>query len=70
MTIPSDARLHPSSGRWTFKRKADLVQAVADGKLSLDELVAAGISAEEFARWQQAFDTYGHRGLKVSADRG
>jgi threonine dehydrogenase-like Zn-dependent dehydrogenase len=67
MTIPSDARhlLHPPGGRWTFKHKDRVVQAVADGRITLDELVAAGISPEEFAGWQRAFDTYGHRGLKV-----
>jgi hypothetical protein len=65
MTNPSDV-LHPSKGRWTLKRKADLVQAVHAGKLTLVEVVDAGISIAEFVGWERAFKAHGRDGLRVT----
>jgi hypothetical protein len=57
---------HPPAGRWTFVHKARVVQAVAAGRLTLVEVVNAGISVEEFVGWQQALAAYGQLGLRAT----
>jgi Protein of unknown function (DUF1153) len=70
MAETKHALLHPSSGRWTFSRKARLVQAVAVGRLSLVEVVEAGISVEEFVAWERAIAARGRLGLRRRAEAG
>ena len=53
--------------RWTPRRKADVVAAVADGLLGLDEAcLRYSISTEEFRSWQSAVGRSGTRGLRVT----
>ena len=53
--------------RWTPRRKADVVAAVADGRLGLDEAcLRYSISSEEFRSWQSAVGRSGTRGLRVT----
>ena len=53
--------------RWTIKRKAEIVAAVRNGLLTLDEACERyRLSAEEFLHWEQLIAAHGLRGLKVS----
>jgi Protein of unknown function (DUF1153) len=58
---PTDTR------RWVYRRKAQVVDAVKGGRLTLDEACRRyAISHEEFASWERTMDAYGARGLKVT----
>ena len=51
--------------RWTIRRKAQIIAAVANGNLALDELREHyGITPDEFAEWQRNFDRHGVDGLR------
>ena len=51
---------------WVAKRKAQVVQAVQRGWLSLDEACSRyRLSEDEFLAWQQALVTEGLDGLKL-----
>ncbi len=53
--------------RWTVRRKAEVVAAVAGGLLTVDEACDRyEISLEEFAGWQRAVNRGGLRGLRVT----
>jgi hypothetical protein len=57
----------PSTKRWTVRRKADLVAAVAGGLLTVDEACDLyRLSVEEFTCWQRAVDRCGTPGLRVT----
>ncbi len=53
--------------RWTIRRKVEIVAAVRNGLLTLDE---AGeryrLSAEEFLHWERLIAAPGRRGLKAT----
>ena len=53
--------------RWTFRRKAQLVDALRAGTVTATELeLRHGVSAEELAAWIRAYDANGPRGLRVA----
>ncbi len=55
----------PDVKRWTFRRKAAVVTAVANGELTREEACRRyQLSEEEFVSWQQAFDAHGLPGLR------
>jgi transposase-like protein len=55
----------PDVKRWTFRRKAAVVSAVANGELTLEEACRRyQLTEEEFASWQQAFEAHGLPGLR------
>jgi hypothetical protein len=57
----------PDVVRWTIRRKAAILTAVAQGLLTGDEACRRyRISAEEFRYWQQAFQAHGLPGLRVT----
>jgi transposase-like protein len=52
-------------GRWTIRRKAAVVSAVAAGEITREEVCRRyQISEEEFNSWQQAYERYGLPGLR------
>jgi hypothetical protein len=54
----------PGIKRWTSRRKAAVVTAVAVGVLTREEACRRyQLSKEEFLSWQQAFTAHGLRGL-------
>jgi hypothetical protein len=64
LTINDLPSLH---GRWTIKRKAQLVAAVEGGLVTLDEVYKRyHLQAEEFLSWQGTLKTDGLPGLRVS----
>lgn len=53
--------------RWTAGRKAELVQAVAAGMLTVRQVCTRyGVSEEEFAQWQALYALDGKRALRVT----
>jgi transposase-like protein len=55
----------PGVGRWTIRRKAAVVTAVAAGEITREEVCRRyQISAEEFLSWQRAYESYGLQGLR------
>jgi hypothetical protein len=62
------ADLPPSTlTRWSIRRKAEVVAAVAGGLLSIDEACRRySLSLEEFTRWQSTLERNGMRGLRVT----
>jgi transposase len=53
--------------RWVIRRKAEVVAAVRGGLLTLDDACKRySLSVEEFISWQQAIDSNGIQGLKVT----
>jgi hypothetical protein len=57
----------PDTKRWVARRKAVIVDAVRNGAISLDEACRRyELSVEEFRAWQQAIDSHGVAGLRVT----
>ncbi len=57
----------PDTKRWVISRKADVVFAVRNGLISLDEaLERYSLSSEEFLDWEQLIAAHGLRGLLVT----
>ena len=57
----------PNIRRWIAQRKAQVVNAVQTGLLSLDEACERyGIPIDEFLSWQRLFDEHGLQGLRVT----
>jgi len=53
--------------RWTERRKAEVVAAVAGGLLTFDEACERySLSIEEFTSWQRSVDRSGMLGLRVA----
>ena len=57
----------PNIRRWIAQRKAQVVNAVQTGLLSLDEACERyGIPIDEFLSWQRLFDEHGLQGLRAT----
>jgi transposase-like protein len=55
----------PDTKRWVPKRKAEVVAAVEEGVLSLEEACRLySLSSEEFLSWKEALERYGLAGLR------
>ena len=64
---PPAAELPPrDTCRWVARRKAQVVQAVQSGLISVDEALARyRLTLEELAGWQRALYRHGLRGLQI-----
>ncbi len=57
----------PDTERWVASRKAQVVRAVRDGRLTLDEACDRyGLTGEEFLCWQRMIERHGVLGLRVT----
>jgi hypothetical protein len=57
----------PNTKRWVTRRKAEVVAAVRNGVISLDEACHRyKLSIEEFASWQALIDNHGLAGLRAT----
>jgi Protein of unknown function (DUF1153) len=57
----------PDTRRWVARRKAEVVNAVRQGLLSLEAACARyQISEEEFISWERLIDRHGLTGLRVT----
>ncbi|TVQ33333.1 MAG: DUF1153 domain-containing protein [Geminicoccaceae bacterium] len=64
---PLDDLPPPETQRWVASRKALVVQAVRDGRLTLDQACERyGLSGEEFLSWQRMIERHGVAGLRVT----
>ncbi len=55
----------PNTQRWVSRRKAEVVAAVRNGLLSLEEACRRyNLSQEEFMSWQRLIDSHGMAGLR------
>ena len=53
--------------RWVPSRKAEIVEAVRGGFISLDEaLERYALSIDEYLMWQRGLELFGHAGLRVN----
>jgi hypothetical protein len=58
----------PNTRRWVARRKAAVVAAVRDGKITMEEACARyQLTEEEFHSWQRAFESNGIRGLRATS---
>jgi hypothetical protein len=56
--------------RWVAHRKAQVVEAIQSGRLSLDEAWRRyRLSVEEFGAWKRALYRFGEEGLRVARTR-
>ncbi len=56
-----------STTRWVISRKAEVVTAVHNGLIGMDEACERyRLSVEEFLNWQQLVESHGMRGLRVT----
>ena len=61
---------HPDTERWVPRRKAEVVIAVRNGLLTVDEACSRyRLSQEEFAHWEALIDRHGVKGLRVTRAR-
>ena len=62
------AELPPANTRrWVVRRKAAVVAAVQNGKISLEEACRRyQLSEEEFRSWQRAYQSHGLAGLRAT----
>jgi hypothetical protein len=57
----------PDTERWVARRKAEVVQAVRAGRLSLDAACERyRLSPEEFLAWERTITRHGVAGLRVT----
>ncbi len=60
----------PGTTRWVARRKAQVVEAIQSGRLSLDEAWRRyRLSVEEFGAWKRALYRFGVEGLRVARTR-
>lgn len=58
---PSDTK------RWVARRKAEIVDAVRNGKMNIEDACRYyRLSTEEFAAWERAIEAHGVAGLRVT----
>ena len=57
----------PNTTRWVTRRKAAVVVAVRNGKITIEgALRRYQLSEEEFLSWQRAFEAHGLAGLRAT----
>ena len=57
----------PNTTRWVTRRKAAVVAAVRNSKITIEEALRRyQLSKEEFLSWQRAFETHGIAGLRTT----
>ena len=57
----------PHTKRWVARRKAEIVNAVRNGKMDIEDACRYYmLSIEEFAAWERAIEAHGVAGLRVT----
>ena len=57
----------PHTKRWVARRKAEIVNAVRNGKMDIEDACRHYmLSTEEFAAWERAIEAHGVAGLRVT----
>jgi hypothetical protein len=68
LVTPETEALPPvDTKRWVIRRKAQIVNAVRNGVVSVDEACRRyKLSIEEFVSWQKAIEAHGLPGLRAT----
>lgn len=57
----------PPPDRWVPDRKAKVVQAIRDGKLTIEQAIEKfGLTREELSEWMRFHERFGENGLRAS----
>jgi len=57
----------PHTKRWVARRKVEIVNAVRNGKMDIEDACRYYmLSTEEFAAWERAIEAHGVAGLRVT----
>lgn len=65
-SLDLDSLPPPNPGRWVSRRKAQVIAAIADGLLTVEDACARySLSVEELTNWQWLFDRDGVDGLRA-----
>lgn len=57
----------PNTRRWVVRRKAAVVTAVRNGRITMEEALRRyQLTEEEFLSWQRAFESHGLAGLRAT----
>lgn len=65
-SLPADLP-SPNTRRWDTKRKAQVVEAVRAGRITLERACQVyAMSVDEFLGWQSALDRFGAKGLMAT----
>jgi Protein of unknown function (DUF1153) len=57
----------PDTKRWVARRKAEIVNAVRNGKMNIEDACRYYmLSTEEFTAWERAIEAHGVAGLRVT----
>lgn len=57
----------PDTKRWVMRRKAQIVEGVRNGVISLEEACRRyNLTIEEFLSWQRLIERHGMRGLRTT----
>ncbi|HAU29100.1 MAG TPA: DUF1153 domain-containing protein [Rhodospirillaceae bacterium] len=60
----------PGTKRWVAARKAQVVRAVQNGFISIDDACQTyNLSLEEFLSWERLFSNHGYQGLRATRIR-
>jgi hypothetical protein len=63
----SDGLPPPNTRRWVVRRKAAVVTAVRNGRITLEEaLQRYQLTEEEYRSWERAFEKHGLPGLRTT----
>ncbi len=64
--LPLDNLPSPNTKRWVVRHKAEVVDAIRNGLLSLEEACGRyALSLDELISWQVAYNRYGLNGLRA-----
>ncbi len=67
MSLPAKELPPPGTKRWVIRRKAEVVSAVRNGVITLEEACRRyKLSIEEFLSWQRLIENHGLAGLRTT----
>ena len=66
-TITLDSLPKSNTTRWVTSRKSQLIAAIHEGLLTIEEAATRyRLTLDELTEWQAAFDRHGPKGLKAT----
>lgn len=66
-SLPEQGLPPVTTKRWVARRKAEVVAAVAEGRLSLEQACHRyGLTVDEFRGWQRFVERHGVAGLRTT----
>jgi len=66
-TVTLDSLPKSNATRWVTSRKSQLIAAIRDGLLTIEEAaIRYRLTLDELTEWQAAFERHGPKGLKAT----